>query len=62
MQNTMQKYANLINPLKNNRIDILKSCINKITKKFAKPQEKENQSISNNCLEIFSTRKNGLQR
>lgn len=32
MQNTKQKYANLTNALKNNRINIKKSCINKITK------------------------------
>lgn len=61
MQNTKQKYASLINALKNNRINIKKSCINKITKKPAKSHKKENQSISNNCLETLNTRRKGYK-
>lgn len=33
MQNTKQKYSHLINALENNVTNILKSCIDKITKK-----------------------------
>lgn len=45
MQNTKQKYSHLINALENNVTNILKSRINKITKKSAKPHKKENKNI-----------------
>lgn len=62
MQNTKQKYSHLINALENNVTNILKSCINKITKKSAKPHKKENKNISNNCLEILNTRNKGYKK